>query len=158
VDGDAAPSRAEEYLLYQTLVGIWPGMPAGKQALHAEPLNAIVQRLQEYMLKAAREAKVRTSWLNPHEPYETATRHFIAELFHPLSRPFVEDLDRFVGSVREHGMWNSLSQVVLKLASPGVADFYQGNELWTYTLVDPDNRRPVDFALRQRLLNELQER
>src|SRR5262249_14395954 len=99
VDGDAAPSRADEYLLYQSLVGIWPGVPSSQ-----EELSALVGRLQDYMLKAAREAKARTSWLNPHEPYEAATRHFIAELFHPLTRPFVEDLDRFAGSVREHGM------------------------------------------------------
>src|SRR5439155_19700733 len=114
--------------------------------------------LQDYLVKAGREGKVHTSWLNPHEPYEEATRHFIAELFRPLGRPFVEDFDRFATSVSEHGMWNSLAQVVLKIASPGVADFYQGTELWNYTLVDPDNRGPVDFALRQRLLESLRQR
>jgi len=138
-------------LLYQTLVGIWPGLP-----LSGEPLENFVRRVNEYMLKAGREAKVRTSWLNPHEAYEAATRHFIAKLFDPPNRPFVDDLNRFVGSLTGHGMWNSLAQLVLKIASPGVADFYQGTELWNYTLVDPDNRGPVDFALRQRLLNSLQ--
>jgi (1->4)-alpha-D-glucan 1-alpha-D-glucosylmutase len=153
VEGEAAPSRNDEYLLYQTLVGIWPGL-----LLEGDALAHLVQHLQDYMLKAAREAKVNTSWLNPHEAYEAALRHFTAKLFDPPSRAFVEDFDRFASAASDHGMWNSLSQLVLKIVSPGVADLYQGTELWTYTLVDPDNRRAVDFALRQRLLAELQRR
>ncbi len=153
VEGEPAPSRNDEYLLYQTLVGVWPGLP-----LDAAGFGLGVARLQEYLLKAGREAKVRTSWVNPHEAYEAAMRHFVAGLFDPPSRPFVEDLDRFVRSVSDHGMWNSLSQLVLKLVSPGVADFFQGTELWSYALVDPDNRRPVDFALRRQLLEDLKRR
>jgi (1->4)-alpha-D-glucan 1-alpha-D-glucosylmutase len=153
VEGEEAPSRNDEYLLYQTLIGVWPGLP-----LEAAARGHLIERLQEYLLKAAREAKVHTSWVNLHEPYEAALRHFVAGLFDPAHRPFVEDLDRFARSVSDHGMWNSLAALVLKIASPGVADFFQGMELWTYTLVDPDNRRPVDFALRRKLLEEVKGR
>jgi (1->4)-alpha-D-glucan 1-alpha-D-glucosylmutase len=151
VDGDLAPSRNDEYLLYQTLVGSWPFEPP-----HGEALTHYIQRIQQYMTKAASEAKVHTSWIAPHEPYERALQDFVAALLcdEPASA-FRVDFEPFVARIARIGMWNSLSQTVLKLTSPGVPDIYQGTELWDFSLVDPDNRRPVDYELRQRLLQEL---
>lgn len=149
VDGRPAPERADEYLFYQTLLAIWPPGAA------AVP-DDLVERLQRYVLKAAREAKVRTSWMVADEEYEAALLRFVertltgptASRFIPLLRPFAARLARL-------GMVASLAQVVLKVVGPGVPDVYQGTELWDLTLVDPDNRRPVDFALRRRLLDAL---
>jgi len=154
VEGQPAPSANDEYLLYQTLVGIWPDeIPAGAAR------QQLVERLQQYMLKVAREAKSHTSWISPHEPYEQALLQFVAAIFQAeKKRPFVANLHEFARLVADHGRWNSLSQLVLKIASPGAPDFYQGTELWSLTLVDPDNRQSVDFGLRQRLLADLQAR
>ena len=152
VDGQPAPSRNDEYLLYQILVGCWPGSAT-------DDLAAFSLRIQEYMLKAVREAKVETSWINPNAPYELAITNFMAGLLSGGRRAqFLRELDRFARAVAEHGIWNSLAQVLLKIGSPGVPDFFQGTELWTLTLVDPDNRRPVDYELRQRLLADLRQR
>jgi (1->4)-alpha-D-glucan 1-alpha-D-glucosylmutase len=151
VDGQPAPSQSDEYLLYQSLIGIWPEyLPRGEERARLQ------ERVQQYMLKVAREAKVNSSWISPDESYEQALLRFIADIFQSdKPRSFLADLDRFAAAVREHGWWNSLSQVLLKIASPGVPDFYQGCELWSLALVDPDNRQPVDFELRTRLLEEL---
>jgi (1->4)-alpha-D-glucan 1-alpha-D-glucosylmutase len=131
------PDRAMEYLLYQTLVGAWP--------LGAE-------RVTDYMRKASREAKQHTSWLHPDDAYDGSLAAFVAAV---LADPwFVEDLERFVATLAPHDSINSLSATLLKLTSPGVPDIYQGTELWDFSLVDPDNRRPVDYAVRHSLLDE----
>ncbi|MFL6196180.1 MAG: malto-oligosyltrehalose synthase, partial [Thermoanaerobaculia bacterium] len=135
--GDA-PDRNAEYLLYQTLVGAWP--------ISAE-------RAAAYMEKAAREAKARTAWTRTDAGYEVALRGFVADVL--ADAEFVADLEGFVAPLVEPGRINSLAQTLLKLAAPGVPDFYQGTEVWDLSLVDPDNRRPVDYELRRRLLAEL---
>jgi len=151
-EGAEVPSRNSEYLLYQTLVGIWPGqIPVG------DDLKAFVDRIQQYAAKVGREAKVNTSWVSPNEAYEAAVAEFVrAILTEDRRRPFLKDLDDFAGKVADHGRWNSLSQLVLKVGSPGVPDFFQGTESWTLTLVDPDNRQPVDMVARCESLNQLQ--
>jgi (1->4)-alpha-D-glucan 1-alpha-D-glucosylmutase len=153
LDGHEAPSRNAEYLLYQTLVAIWPDeIPTG------DDRTAFCNRLQQYMLKVVREAKVFTSWVSPNEPYETAVARFVAGLFNgPRRQPFLKSLHEFAGHVADHGRWNSLAQLLLKIASPGVPDIYQGAELWLLTLVDPDNRHPVDFHARRQILDGLLE-
>lgn len=133
-----APNPAEEYLLYQTLVGAWP--------LERE-------RLVDYTVKAMREAKVTTDWVDPDEHHERAVRRFIAGLYR--SEPFLADLDVLVAEVAPRGEEAALGQTLLKLTAPGVPDVYQGDELWCLSLVDPDNRRPVDWDLRRRQLDEV---
>jgi (1->4)-alpha-D-glucan 1-alpha-D-glucosylmutase len=135
------PDRNVEYLLYQTLVGTWPIGP---------------ERVLPYLEKAAREAKARTSWLSPSPGYERALRDFAAGVL--ASPEFVADLEAFLVPVVPAGRDNSLAMKLLCLTAPGVGDTYQGTELWDLSLVDPDNRRPVDFALRSRLLEELDAR
>jgi len=151
VDGVAAPSANEEYLLYQTLLGTWPfASPVGAE------LDAYIERIQQYMAKALREAKVSTSWIAPNEAYERATHDFVRAILTDDSKnSFPSALARFASRVSRQGMWNSLSQTLLKMTSPGIPDFYQGTELWDFSLVDPDNRRPVDFAQRDWLLGEI---
>jgi (1->4)-alpha-D-glucan 1-alpha-D-glucosylmutase len=151
IDDAPAPDRNEEYLLYQTLVGVWP-----VAAMDDAQYETFRERIQGYMLKAIREAKVRTSWVNPHEAYEEAVRRFVHSILERGGpNPFLDDFLPFQELVVDHGMRNALSQVLLKLASPGVPDCYQGAELWEFSLVDPDNRRPVDFELRAQMLAEL---
>jgi (1->4)-alpha-D-glucan 1-alpha-D-glucosylmutase len=154
VEGAAAPSANDEYLLYQALVGTWP-----LDKVSEETLGPYRARIEAYMLKAAREAKVHTSWTTPKEQYESALRSFIAEILsRPERNPFIADFMPFAARVARIGMFSSLSQVALKIASPGVPDFYQGNELWDDSLVDPDNRRPVDYARRREMLQALKQR
>jgi (1->4)-alpha-D-glucan 1-alpha-D-glucosylmutase len=143
-----APSAATEYMLYQALIGAWP--PEGADA-------AFTERIQAYALKAAREGKEQTSWLNPHEAYERGLKSFIAAILDP-SRPgeFLESIAGLARRVALLGALNSLSQLTLKATLPGVPDFYQSTELWDLSLVDPDNRRPVDFTARADLLPSLQ--
>ena len=151
VDGTLAPDRNEEYLLYQTLLGTWPLGP-GDTATHA----TFIQRIQEYMVKAIREAKVHTSWLNPNTAYDEAVRSFVAAILEDTPRNrFLADLRVVQQTIGHFGALNALSQTLLKLASPGVPDIYQGTELWDLSLVDPDNRRPVDYDLRAWWLGEL---
>jgi len=141
VDGQAVPGPNEEYLLYQTLVGAWP---------------ISVDRLQEYLRKAIHEAKVETSWINPAIRYDEAVLSFAKAILDPAqSARFLADFTRFQARIAAFGALNSLAQVLVKVTAPGVPDFYQGTELWDLSLVDPDNRRPVDWALRRRLLDEL---
>jgi (1->4)-alpha-D-glucan 1-alpha-D-glucosylmutase len=135
--GDS-PDRNMEYLFYQTLIGAWP-LP--------------VERAQEYMLKAAREAKQHTSWTQQNAQYEDALRRFVEAVLNDSD--FVTNLERFVDEVKDAGRVNSLAQTLVKCTAPGVPDLYQGAELWDLSLVDPDNRRPVDYALRERLLREV---
>jgi (1->4)-alpha-D-glucan 1-alpha-D-glucosylmutase len=143
-DGQSLPSKADEYHYYQALLGIWPTGQAD--------LESLKERLKTYMLKAVREAKVRTSWINPDTEYEAALERFVVQsLENPM---FVKEMSDAAAQLARLGMLVGLSQAVLKVASPGVPDYYQGTELWDFSLVDPDNRRPVDYALRKKLLTE----
>ena len=152
VEDQPAPSPSDEYLIYQTLIGTWPLPDPDDVAL-----AAYHQRIASYLLKALREAKVRTSWMNVNEEYESAVAAFVAELLQgPERNPFLADFLPFARRIARVGMFNSLSQVVIKAGSPGVPDFYQGSELWQWHLVDPDNRGTVDYALRERSLGQLQ--
>ncbi len=154
VEDEPAPSRNDEFLLYQTLLGSWPLEP-----LDAAGRATYIERIQQYMLKATHEAKAKTSWVSPNEAYERATRDFVAALLEPSRRNlFLADFEPFARRVADLGIWNSLSQTVLKLTCPGVPDLYQGTELWDFSLVDPDNRRPVDYARRRGLLQSLRQR
>jgi (1->4)-alpha-D-glucan 1-alpha-D-glucosylmutase len=136
---DGMPDRNLEYLIYQTLVGAWP---------------IDVERALAYMMKACREAKAYTSWNTPNAPYEEAVTGFTRALLG--DDEFLDDLKAFVAPLIEPGRVNSLSQTLIKLTAPGVPDIYQGTELWAMSLVDPDNRRPVDYEIRRRLLAELE--
>jgi (1->4)-alpha-D-glucan 1-alpha-D-glucosylmutase len=150
VDGEPAPDRIDEYRLYQVLVGTW--LPGGE--LPEDPVSPeYVGRIKEYMLKAVREAKVHTSWLTPNPAYEDGLTKFIDGVL--TESKFLSAFVPFQRRMAAFGVTNSLAQVVLKAASPGVPDFYQGTELWDLSMVDPDNRRPVDFDTRDRLLREL---
>jgi (1->4)-alpha-D-glucan 1-alpha-D-glucosylmutase len=151
VDGKAAPNRNEEYLLYQTLVGTWPFCsPDGDE------FAGFRSRIREYMLKAIREAKVNTSWISPNILHEDAVIFFIDRILeNSKHNNFIDDFGIFQRLTAACGIFNSLSQTLLKITSPGIPDFYQGNELWDFSLVDPDNRRPVDYRIRKNLLDEL---
>ncbi len=151
VDGRLVPDRNEEYLLYQTLVGAWPvGSPS------ENGYDVFRQRIKDYMLKAVREAKVNTSWINPDPAYEEALMFFVDMVTEDSSRNrFLDEFRSFIPLVTSCGMFNSLSQTLLKLTSPGIPDIYQGSELWDLNLVDPDNRRPVDYEFRVNLLESM---
>ena len=147
------PSRNEEYLIYQTLLGIWPF-----GAISHEGQTQLLERLQTYIVKALREAKVTSSWLNPDEAYEQAVLKFLSRILSPTDKnAFLEDFLPFQRRIAGYGIYNSLSQVLLKTLAPGIPDFYQGTELWDLTLVDPDNRGLVNYALYQERLAELQD-
>jgi (1->4)-alpha-D-glucan 1-alpha-D-glucosylmutase len=142
VDGRSVPGANTEYLIYQTLVGAWP-------------LDAA--RLRDYLMKAVHEAKSHTSWINPDVRYDTALAAFAEAVLDPgRSQAFLDDFTAFHGRVAHFGALNSLAQTLIKITAPGVPDFYQGTELWDLSLVDPDNRRPVDWAWRRRLLGDLE--
>ena len=154
VEDAQAPDPNEEYLLYQTLLGTWPVDSLGKpeQTASAE----YIERIQTYMAKALREAKLNTSWIQPNEQWDQAMSDFVAKIlensprnkFLPAFLPLAEEIARL-------GAINSLTQTLLKLTAPGVPDIYQGNEIWDFSLVDPDNRRPVDYARRRKMLEGL---
>ncbi len=150
LDGQSHPSRNEEYLLYQTLVGSWPLEPMDESGE-----RAYVERIVAYMQKAMREAKVYTSWLNPSLPHEQAMTRFIEMVLAPDNTAFRNDFVEFEQRIAQFGIYTSLAQLTLKIGAPGVPDFYQGSELWDFRLVDPDNRRQVDYAPRRRLLEEI---
>jgi (1->4)-alpha-D-glucan 1-alpha-D-glucosylmutase len=148
-----APDSNEEYLLYQTLIGTWPLLP-----MNPDEHAVYVQRMQSYMQKALHEAKMHSSWISPNAEYDQAVQEFVAKVLEASAdNPFLEDFRQVQGPIAQAGMWNSLSQVVLKIASPGVPDFYQGNELWSFRLVDPDNRDAVDFERRRAMLAKILE-
>jgi (1->4)-alpha-D-glucan 1-alpha-D-glucosylmutase len=152
VEGASAPDRNDEYLFYQTVLGAWPWDAA-------TPDEEFVARIEAFMLKAAREAQVHTSWVNPDPAYEEALQRFVrAALDTSRPNPFLEDLATLREIVAHAGVINALAQQLLKLTAPGVPDVYQGTELWDQSLVDPDNRRPVDYRQRERLLRGLQRR
>ena len=148
------PDNNEEYLLYQTLVGAWPFRMDSEE----ERLN-FVGRMTQYMEKAVHEAKINASWLNPNPEYVAGISKFIEAILSPTYRGrlnlFWDSMQSFLPTVQYFGAINSLTQTLLKLTSPGVPDIYQGQELWDFSLVDPDNRRPVDFDLRERALQQL---
>jgi (1->4)-alpha-D-glucan 1-alpha-D-glucosylmutase len=153
IDGEPGPDRNDEYRFYQTLVGAWP-LGLAENISEAPP--ELVERLTAYMVKAVKEAKRHTSWLTPNQAYEDALAAFIKKsLTGQGGARFLPSFLPFAGRIAALGAMNSLAQVTLKLGSPGVPDFYQGTDLWDFSLVDPDNRRPVDFALRSRLLDEV---
>jgi (1->4)-alpha-D-glucan 1-alpha-D-glucosylmutase len=147
LDGKPAPSANDEYLVYQTLLGIWP--------LDGE-LTGLAERLESYLTKALREAAVSSSWLDPNLDYERATLDFALGLLDPVRNPrFMASFDRLQQRLARAGMLSSLTRSVLKATCPGVPDYYQGTELWDLSLVDPDNRRPIDWELHARRLSEL---
>ena len=137
------PTKTHEYMIYQTLIGVWPGSIS----------DDLVSRVQGYALKAAREGKQQTSWTDPNEIYETALSGFVARLLDPrIFARFLASFEKFAQRTALLGALNSLSQLALKVTLPGAPDFYQGTELWDLSLVDPDNRRAVDFCRRSNLL------
>jgi (1->4)-alpha-D-glucan 1-alpha-D-glucosylmutase len=148
VNGMCAPDANEEYLIYQTLVGIWPA--------ELSELATVRSRMQEYMVKALREATIHTRWAKPNEAHESAVVQFIDSILSsdPANR-FLPDMNEFQRRIAWCGMINGLAQMLLKITAPGTPDFYQGSELWDFRLVDPDNRRPVDFEARQKTLAAL---
>ncbi len=142
------PDRNDEYSLYQTLIGVYP--------FHNEEY---INRVKEYIIKAIREAKVHTAWLKPDTDYEEAHISFIDELLKPSKgNKFLELFIPFQRKIAHYGIFNSLSQVLIKITSPGIPDFYQGSELWDLNLVDPDNRRPVDYNKRKKILKKIEEK
>jgi (1->4)-alpha-D-glucan 1-alpha-D-glucosylmutase len=149
VRGLEVPDRNDECFLYQTLIGAFP--------LRKEQHPGFANRMKTYILKAVREAKVHTAWLKPDADYENAYLSFLDEILSP-ENPFIEAFIPFLTKVAYYGMFNSLSQTLIKMTSPGVPDFYQGCELWDLNLVDPDNRRPVEFAKRENTLREIKRR
>jgi (1->4)-alpha-D-glucan 1-alpha-D-glucosylmutase len=147
IKGVEAPDRNDEYFLYQTLIGAYP--VDGRDASFSE-------RLKSYLIKAVREAKVHTEWLKPDLAYEEAFVNFTEALLAPSDdNRFLAEFLPFVNNIAYGGMFNSLAQTLVKMAAPGVPDIYQGTELWDLSFVDPDNRRPVDYAARARDLEEL---
>jgi (1->4)-alpha-D-glucan 1-alpha-D-glucosylmutase len=149
-----APDANEEYLLYQTLLGTW-SMDTNGEPQPAATLDYI-ERIQAYMAKALREAKINTSWIQPNEEWDAAMHDFVAKIlddsprnrFRPIFFPVAKEIARL-------GAINSLTQTLLKLTSPGVPDIYQGNEIWDFSLVDPDNRRAVDYNVRGQMVESL---
>jgi (1->4)-alpha-D-glucan 1-alpha-D-glucosylmutase len=155
-DGRTAPDSNEEYLLYQTILGAWPWEMESRQ-----DRESYVNRIKEYSSKALSEAKVNLSWINPDPEYMKAVHAFIDAILMPNAKgketPFVASLSKLLPQLKLFGAVNSLAQVVLKSAVPGIPDFYQGNELWELSLVDPDNRRPVDYQHRSGHLDALRD-
>ncbi len=149
VEGETAPSFNEEYLLYQTLLGMWPFEGVN-------PDEEYIGRVQRYMLKAIKEAKVNSSWVQPNEEWEEAVGSFIAGIL-DKQHGFRSKIEPAAAKIAWHGMLNSLTQTILKLTVPGIPDFFQGTELWDFRLVDPDNRGPVDFVARQQILEQVRD-
>jgi (1->4)-alpha-D-glucan 1-alpha-D-glucosylmutase len=148
VDGKPAPSRGDAAILIQMLVGAWP---PDLSAEDQKGCAAFAERLAGWQQKALREAKLETDWTAPNEPYEKAARNLLMGLFAP---EWAAKISSFANRIAPAGALNGLTQTLLKLTIPGVPDFYQGSEFWDMSLVDPDNRRPVDFAARSKALEE----
>jgi (1->4)-alpha-D-glucan 1-alpha-D-glucosylmutase len=147
-----APDANEEYLLYQTLLGTWPVSKSGSPEKNVAA--EYVERIQNYMTKALNEAKLNTSWIQPNEEWLAATRDFVAKILEPGAKnKFLPTFLPLAEEIAKLGVINSLAQTLLKLTSPGVPDIYQGTEIWDFSLVDPDNRRPVDYKLRAEMLS-----
>jgi len=154
VEGQAVPDRNEEYLFYQTLLGTWPLRP-----MNGKDHEVFKKRIKDYMLKAVREAKVNSSWISPNLPYEDGLLKYLDDVVSlSANNLFIRDFEPFQKKISYFGMLNSLSQTLLKITAPGIPDFYQGTEIWDFSLVDPDNRRPVDFFTRKKMLKDLKEK
>jgi (1->4)-alpha-D-glucan 1-alpha-D-glucosylmutase len=152
IGGEIVPDRNVEYLFYQSLLGAWP---PGLDPSDMDGMKYLGDRLETYMIKAVREGKQHSSWSNPDAAYEAALQRFVHMVLDATrTNPFLVEFHSFVESLARLGAINSLSQLVLKLTVPGVPDIYQGGELWDFSLVDPDNRRPVDWTARRALLDE----
>jgi (1->4)-alpha-D-glucan 1-alpha-D-glucosylmutase len=148
INGIEVPDGNEEYLIYQTLLGMWP--------TDTKDASPVVKRLQDYIVKALREAKIHTQWIETNEAYENTVTRFIERILSRETAPaFMQGFVQFQRKIAWCGMINSLGQTLLKIVCPGTPDFYQGSELWDLRLVDPDNRGPVDFAERCRALHAL---
>jgi (1->4)-alpha-D-glucan 1-alpha-D-glucosylmutase len=147
VNGELAPDHNEEYLIYQTLLGSYP--------FDEEEKREFTRRVTAFMIKALREAKTHTSWLNSNKEYENTAEQFTSQTL--ADKNFLEDFLPFQKQVAQYGFFNTLSQTLLKITCPGVPDFYQGSELWNLSMVDPDNRRPVDYQKRNQFLTEISE-
>ncbi len=149
--GRVIPEKNDEYFLYQTLLGAWVN--------EESELPEFGERIKDYMIKAIREAKVHTAWLKPDEGYENGIRGFIDRILSAdPGNPFLTDFLPFQRKIAHYGRINSLAQTLIKIAAPGVPDFYQGDELWDLNLVDPDNRRPVDYSKRRSILRDIRKR
>jgi len=155
-DGGPAPTENDEYHLYQALIGTWPLAWFDRESIDARESEAYIERIGEYVRKAMREAKFRTSWTNPNAAYESAMLAFVRSLLTPdNSNIFFREMNAFVREIAPGAALSSLAQVTLKLTSPGVPDIYQGCEFWDFSLVDPDNRRPVDYSRREAALEAM---
>jgi (1->4)-alpha-D-glucan 1-alpha-D-glucosylmutase len=151
LESEDSPDPNDEYLLYQTLVGAWPF-----EDLRPDEREDFCARIQQYMEKAVHEAKIHTSWINPNREYDDGVRRFVQAILDAgRANKFLDDFLRFKQRIANAGLFNSLAQTLLKVTAPGTPDFYQGSELWDLNLVDPDNRRPVDYVLRHKLIQEL---
>ncbi|HVQ63800.1 MAG TPA: malto-oligosyltrehalose synthase [Terriglobia bacterium] len=152
-EGELMPDRNDEYLFYQTLIGVWPFEP-----MHDGTYRSFCERVQRYMQKAVNEAKVHTSWINPNPTYDHAVQAFVeAVLDRTKTNRFLEDFLPFQARVARYGLYNSLSQLLLKVTAPGIPDFFQGTELWSLHLVDPDNRSAVDYQIRMTMVEHLRQ-
>ena len=141
-------------VLYQTLVGAWP-----LYITNESEYDHFEQRMKDYMIKAIREAKVNTSWVSPNTMYEDAFIIFLERILKKTPETqFLKDFIPFQKKIAHYGLYNSLSQTLVKITAPGVPDFYQGTEIWNFSLVDPDNRQPIDYSLRNRMLEEIRKR
>lgn len=153
-DSDA-PDAADEYMLYQMVMGAWP---PDLRIDDPQAMTEFSERIGQWQLKALREAKRNSNWIEPDTHYEARAQEFLSAILQPESgRPFLEQMSRFVDSIASAGIVNSLTQVLMKLCAPGVPDIYQGCELWDFSFVDPDNRRPVDYGLRKDFLDEMEQ-
>jgi len=151
IKGQTIPDRNDEYFLYQTLLGALP--------FDGDLDLEFVERIKAYVIKAVREAKVHTAWLKPDTTYENAYLAFVEAILSTSEKNhFLNEFLPFQRRIAHYGVFNSLAQTLIKITAPGVPDFYQGTELWDLSLVDPDNRRPVDFQTRRQVLNEIRER
>jgi (1->4)-alpha-D-glucan 1-alpha-D-glucosylmutase len=159
VNGRMSPDTNTEYLMYQTIVALWPPPRSGRRTDDLPDRawrEAARDRLTSYAIKAAREAKTRTSWTQPNAEYEEALSEFVRAILEPgVDAPFLPDVARLVSLAAPIGVANSLSRIAIHLTSPGVPDIYQGDELWNFALVDPDNRRQVDFEARDRVMADV---
>jgi (1->4)-alpha-D-glucan 1-alpha-D-glucosylmutase len=160
VRGRITPDPNAELLVYQTLVGIWPGPRPGRRVDDVPQRawrTAATERMKQYVLKAVREAKLRTSWTEPDQDYERVLLDFVGAIIEgPEDDPFLTDLSRLVARIAPIAQWNSLSRILLHFTIPGTPDLYQGDEAWNFALVDPDNRRPVNYTARQSSLGAVQ--
>jgi (1->4)-alpha-D-glucan 1-alpha-D-glucosylmutase len=155
IDDAEAPDAGEEYLLYQTLLGTWPVDLDGAPVPSVGP--KFIARIQRYMAKALKEAKLNTSWIQPNENWDDAMQEFVARILEAGPRnKFLPAFLPVAAEIARLGAINSLAQTAIKLTAPGVPDIYQGTEIWDDSLVDPDNRRPIDYARRREVLTQIE--